>query len=32
MVNSRIASDERRASQDWGWHGCLGELERALGG
>ena len=30
LVNSRIASDERRDSQEWGWNGCLNELERAL--
>ena len=30
MVNSGISTDERRASQDWGWHGCLDELERSL--
>jgi len=30
MVNSRISSDQRREAQDWGWHGCLDELERAL--
>jgi uncharacterized protein YndB with AHSA1/START domain len=30
MVNSGIAGDERRASQDRGWRGCLTELERAL--
>jgi uncharacterized protein YndB with AHSA1/START domain len=32
MVNSGIASDERRADQDRGWRGCLDELERALAG
>jgi uncharacterized protein YndB with AHSA1/START domain len=30
MVNSRISTDERRRAQDWGWHGCLDELERVL--
>jgi hypothetical protein len=30
MVNSGIATDERREAQDWGWRGCLDELERAL--
>ncbi len=30
LVNSRIASDERRESQEWGWNECLNELERAL--
>lgn len=28
LVNSRIATDERRESQEWGWNGCLNELER----
>jgi uncharacterized protein YndB with AHSA1/START domain len=32
MVNSGISSDDRRASQDSGWRGCLDELERALAG
>jgi len=31
LVNSRISTDERRDSQDEGWHGCLDELERVLG-
>jgi uncharacterized protein YndB with AHSA1/START domain len=30
MVNSGISTDERRAGQDEGWHGCLDQLERAL--
>jgi uncharacterized protein YndB with AHSA1/START domain len=30
LVNSRISTDERRDNQDWGWHGCLDELEREL--
>lgn len=30
LINSRIASEERRESQEWGWNGCLNELERAL--
>lgn len=30
MVNSRISRDERRASQDRGWRGCLDQLERLL--
>jgi uncharacterized protein YndB with AHSA1/START domain len=30
LVNSRISSDDRRRGQDWGWRGCLDELERAL--
>jgi uncharacterized protein YndB with AHSA1/START domain len=28
MVNSGISTDQRRASQDEGWHGCLDQLER----
>ena len=32
MVNSRISTDERRDAQDWGWRGCLDELERVLAG
>jgi uncharacterized protein YndB with AHSA1/START domain len=32
MVNSGISTDERLASQDAGWRGCLDELERALAG
>ncbi len=31
MVNSGISTDERRDAQDWGWHGCLDQLERLLG-
>ncbi len=31
LVNSRISTDERRDNQDWGWRGCLDELERLLG-
>ena len=30
MVNSGISTDERREAQDWGWNGCLDELERVL--
>jgi uncharacterized protein YndB with AHSA1/START domain len=30
MVNSGISTYERRDAQDWGWNGCLDELERAL--
>ena len=26
LVNSRISTDERRDSQDWGWRGCLDRL------
>jgi uncharacterized protein YndB with AHSA1/START domain len=32
MVNSGISTAERRDGQDWGWHGCFDELERALAG
>jgi uncharacterized protein YndB with AHSA1/START domain len=30
LVNTDISTDERRDSQEWGWIGCLRELERAL--
>jgi uncharacterized protein YndB with AHSA1/START domain len=30
LVNSGISTDERRDAQDWGWRGCLDELERVL--
>jgi uncharacterized protein YndB with AHSA1/START domain len=30
MVNSGISTDERREAQDYGWHGCFDQLERAL--
>jgi len=30
MVNSGISTDERRDAQDWGWRGCLDQLEREL--
>ena len=30
MVNSGIATDDRRDAQDYGWRGCFDELERAL--
>jgi uncharacterized protein YndB with AHSA1/START domain len=30
MVNSAIASEERREDQDRGWRACLDELERVL--
>ncbi len=32
MVNSGISTDERRDGQEWGWRGCLDELERVLRG
>ena len=31
MVNSGIATDARRESQDMGWSGCLDALQRLLG-
>jgi uncharacterized protein YndB with AHSA1/START domain len=30
LVNSGISTDRRRDAQDWGWNGCLDQLERAL--
>ncbi len=30
MVNSGISTDERRGGQEWGWRGCLDQLERML--
>ena len=30
MINSGISTDERRHAQDWGWHGCLDQLERVV--
>jgi uncharacterized protein YndB with AHSA1/START domain len=30
MVNSGISTDERRAGQDEGWHGCFDQLERVV--
>ncbi len=32
LVNSGISTDGRRDAQDWGWKGCLDQLERALAG
>ena len=32
LINNRISTDERRGAQDWGWRGCLDQLERALAG
>jgi len=32
MINSRISTGERRDRQDWGWRGCLDELELILAG
>jgi uncharacterized protein YndB with AHSA1/START domain len=30
MVNSGISTARRRDGQDWGWRGCLDQLERTL--
>ena len=30
LVNSGISTDARRDGQDWGWRGCLDQLERLL--
>jgi uncharacterized protein YndB with AHSA1/START domain len=30
LVNSGISTDGRRDAQDWGWNGCLDQLERVL--
>jgi len=30
LVNSGISTGERRDAQDWGWNGCLDQLERVL--
>jgi uncharacterized protein YndB with AHSA1/START domain len=32
LVNSGISTGERRDAQDWGWNGCLDQLERVLAG
>ena len=32
LTNSGISTDGRRDAQDWGWNGCLDQLERALAG
>ena len=32
LVNTGISTAQRRDAQDWGWNGCLAELERLLGG
>jgi uncharacterized protein YndB with AHSA1/START domain len=32
LVNTGISTAERRDAQDWGWRGCLDELEPLLGG
>jgi uncharacterized protein YndB with AHSA1/START domain len=30
LINTRISTDVRRASQDYGWRQCLDELERRV--
>jgi uncharacterized protein YndB with AHSA1/START domain len=30
LVNSGVSTDERRDAQDYGWRGCLDNLDRAL--
>jgi uncharacterized protein YndB with AHSA1/START domain len=30
LINSSVPTDERRDAQQWGWDGCLDQLERAL--
>jgi len=32
LLNTRVSTDDRRDGQDWGWRGCLLELERLLAG
>jgi uncharacterized protein YndB with AHSA1/START domain len=32
LVNSRISTNERRDAQDWGWNGCLDQLDQVLAG
>ena len=32
LVNTGISTDERRNAQDWGWNGCLDQLERVFAG
>lgn len=32
LVNTGISTGERRDAQDWGWRGCLDQLEQALPG
>jgi uncharacterized protein YndB with AHSA1/START domain len=32
LVNTGISTAERRHAQDWGWRGCLDQLERLLVG
>jgi uncharacterized protein YndB with AHSA1/START domain len=32
LVNTGISTAERRGAQDWGWRGCLDQLEHVLAG
>lgn len=32
LINSRISTDGRRDGQEWGWRGCLDQLDRLLAG
>jgi uncharacterized protein YndB with AHSA1/START domain len=32
MVNSGISTKQRRDGQDWGWNGCLDQLQQLLAG
>ncbi|MGH2851168.1 MAG: SRPBCC family protein [Solirubrobacteraceae bacterium] len=32
LVNSGISTERRRDGQDWGWRGCLDQLQRILPG
>jgi uncharacterized protein YndB with AHSA1/START domain len=32
LVNSGISTERRRDGQDWGWRGCLDQLDRTLAG
>jgi hypothetical protein len=32
LVNTGISNGKRRDAQDWGWNGCLDQLERVLAG
>jgi uncharacterized protein YndB with AHSA1/START domain len=31
LVNRGISTDDRRAGQEWGWHGCLDQLGALIG-
>jgi hypothetical protein len=32
LLNSGISTEKRRDGQDWGWRGCLDQLEPVLAG